>query len=373
MWIEELDIRNCRCIEKASIKLSPTINIFYGKNASGKSSILEALCMLSTGRSFRTPHISDVIRYKKESIISSALLNHGDDQFRIGIEKSKNKTKIRINNNDVFSQAELSRRLPITIIHPLSVNILTGSPVTRRTYLDWICFYLYPEFHKKLRSYNHILKQRNLCLKDVKHQYALKQWTEKLVSFQPDIIKLREQALSLLLIEFKLVNRSLFQNRHVNILSKNGFSSDVSTDDLSEKVLLDYYQKREKHDIYTKRTTAGIHLSDLKITINGSPAEISASRGELKLLSISLYIAQNILLYRESGLKPIILIDDFTSELDETNSKKLLNFLLDIKHQIIITCLKSDDIAGLSEDSYMFHVEHGEIKRQERNHIQNKD
>ena len=181
MWIKNITINNCRSLKSVSLELSSDLNMIVGPNASGKTSLLEALNILSKGRSFRTSHIDEVITETKESVlISAAIVDNGELKHegkpkvkkttsQIGIEKSKTKTKIRINKQDVYTQAELSSHLPITVIHPNSIDLITGSPAVRRSYLDWIAFYIYPDFLKQWKKYQHILRQRNICLKSPKH------------------------------------------------------------------------------------------------------------------------------------------------------------------------------------------------------------
>ena len=199
MWIKNITIKDCRSLSSVNLEFSPDLNIIVGPNASGKTSLLEALNILSKGRSFRTSHIKEVITDKKESILISASIvdniNERENHSQLGIEKSCSKTKIRINKQDVYTQAKLSSHLHITVIHPNSVDLITGSPSIRRSYLDWIAFYVFPDFLLKWKKYQHILKQRNICLKSPKHLYSLDKWTEELVQIQPDLIKYRSDVI----------------------------------------------------------------------------------------------------------------------------------------------------------------------------------
>ena len=109
MWVKNIAINHCRLLESITLELSPRANIFIGPNASGKTSLLESLNILSKGRSFRTSHINDVISYNNDSILVTAnIIDDTDNISHIGINKTKNKTKIRINKKDIYSQSELS-------------------------------------------------------------------------------------------------------------------------------------------------------------------------------------------------------------------------------------------------------------------------
>jgi DNA replication and repair protein RecF len=357
MWIETLSVNNCRLLTDVSLDLSPYFNIIIGENASGKTSLLESLNILSSGRSFRTSHILDVITHQKDSVLVSAKINDDGTYSQVGIEKSHKKTKIRINKVDVFSQAELSLHCPITVIHPDSIHLITGSPTVRRSYIDWLAFYLFPVFYGKWKKYKHILKQRNLCLKSKKHRYALQSWTNELVALQPEINNYRLKAVKTLTPILKKISNELLGDIKVDLIFKSGFPADL---DLNKKSLLTYYANKEDYDLKLQRTTAVVHRADIIIQLNGKPAHESASRGQLKLLAITLLLAQSNAINTSRSVKGILLIDDLAAELDKKNKKQLLKFISELAQQIIITSTKAIEMKTLK--GKMFHVKHGDIE-----------
>ncbi len=345
-----------RLIEDESLEFCPGFNIIVGKNASGKTSLLESLSLLSSGRSFRSAHISEVISHNQQSALVNATLNNNNSIIKMGIDKSQSKTAIRINQKDIYSQAELSSNLPITIIHPNSLELITGAPSLRRAYIDWLAFYIFPDFYSKWKKYQHVLKQRNICLKSPKHFYALEKWTSELVFNQPEIIEYRTQTVESIKPILKKISTILLPDLNINIELFSGFPNDVQIDPLS---LLDYYLSKSEIDIKFKRTVTGAHKADLKIQINNSPASQTASRGQLKLIAISLLLARSEIIVKAKSTKGILLIDDISSELDIKNQKKLLKFISDLELQSIITSTQPLDY-DLSP-AKMFHVKHGEI------------
>lgn len=355
MWIEKLIIRNCRCLFDVTVTFSPHINIIVGKNASGKTSLLEALNILSCGRSFRTSHISEVISYSKKYVLTSASVNKNSTMVTIGIEKTKKSTKIRINRKDIYSQSELSFFLPVTAIHPDSVDLITGPSIYRRSFLDRIVFYTFPDFYNLWKKYKHILKQRNLCLRLTEHRYALDDWTHQLVQIQPQINEYRQKTLELFLPFLEEISNYLFSDDLIFLDLSTGFPNSLI---LSEKSLFELYKDKESYDIKTQRTNIGIHKADLKIHFNSVSAKESASRGQQKLLAISLLLAQSSAI-NSKGEKGILLIDDLAAELDGVNKERLLSYLSSLNQQIIITSTKDMDIKNI--DSKVFHVKHGNI------------
>lgn len=356
MWIKHLTVNNCRLLKNVSLDFSPKLNLIIGPNASGKTSLLESLSILSNGRSFRSSHISEVITHGKQSVLIAAVINDEDSQVNIGIEKSTEKTKIRINHRDIFSQAELSSHLPITVIHPNSVELITGPPSLRRSYVDWIAFYIFPDFLQKWKEYKHILKQRNICLKHKKHQYALNKWTEELVTLQPLIADYRSKVVEIIKPILTKTADHLLSGVSFDLEYQSGFPGDL---DLSVDSLLEYYASKKEIDLKLKRTSAGVHRSDVKILMDSKPASQAASRGQLKLLAISLLLTQNNTIGDTKSGNGILLIDDLAAELDKKNREKLLNYLTKLNKQLIMTSTKEGDFKDI--DFKMFHVKHGKF------------
>lgn len=357
MWVEQLTIQNCRILKAVDIRLSPNLNIISGDNGSGKTSFLEALSLLSRGRSFRTPRISEVITHGEPSVLISSLIRtQSSIATQIGIEKSINKTRIRINKKDIYSQSELSRHLPITVIHPESIKLIDGSPAERRAFIDWLCFYMYPGFHKAWKSYQHILKQRNSCLKNKAHRYALEKWTIELAALQPEIHDYRCKAINEISLSIKKISFDILGSKSCSIELKSGFPSHVK---FEQDSILAYYNEKQELDLKFGRTNAGVHRSDLTINLDGTPANQTASRGQLKLLAITLLLAQSNVIHSSNNSKAIILIDDISAELDPDNKHILLDYLNKLDQQLILTT-PTDKVLELN-NSTMFHVKHGEL------------
>ncbi len=354
MWIQKLNINNVRLIREETLEFCPGFNLIIGKNASGKTSLLESLSLLSSGRSFRSAHISEVISHNHQSALVNATLNDSNSIIKMGIEKGQSKTSIRINQKDIYSQAELSSHLPITIIHPNSLELITGAPSLRRSYIDWLAFYLFPDFHLKWKNYQHVLKQRNICLKSQKHFYALEKWTSELVINQPEIIEFRSKTVELIKPILNNITSVLLPNLSINIDLYSGFPTDV---EISSKSLFEFYLSKADIDIKFKRTVTGAHKADLKIILEDKPASQSASRGQQKLIAISLLLARSEIIIKNKSTKGILLFDDLSAELDISNQQKLLQYISALELQTIITSTKELDY-GL-EQSKMFHVKHG--------------
>ena len=359
MFLQQLSINHCRIIEKAELELSPSVNLICGANGSGKSSILEAVSILSKGRSFRTSRIADVIRNSQEALLIRALsVDAEQNNFVIGIERSKNNTRIRVNQQDVNTQAALSRYLPVTIIDPNSIELVTGSPSLRRAFIDWIAFYLFPEFNIIWQNYQRILKQRNLCLRVPSYLSALPQWTDELIRSQMQIQTYRERSIVVLMPRLAELSKSLLEAQQLTIKLTSGFAQTM--DDLSFDAQRVFYQERRESDIKSARTLSGSHRADLQIFFNDQLAQHSASRGQLKLIAIAMLLAQSRSIDPEDKRKGIIAIDDLAAELDGDNKQRLLGCLRGLQQQLILTTTQSE-LIPIFDDDRMFHVKHGNV------------
>ena len=360
MRIDEVTIENCRIIQKAHLAFSPDINFIYGENGSGKTSIVEALSILSKGRSFRSNRVSGVISYKSEKLLVTTKIFSNGGSSHVGVEKSAAETRIRIDKKDIRSQAELSQYIPLTIIYPDAIRLITGAPSERRAYLDWIGFYLFPAFHQQWKHYQRILKQRNAYLRTGKIGHDLDYWTSELITVQGVIHKQRKDIVDLLKIEIVTFQKLLMPEYSITLALSDGFPTGISTVDAND---LSFYKEKQDQELKLKRTLYGAHNANLLIKLNDNLAHVSASRGQLKLLSIALLLAQSSVLKKRDNLSGVIIVDDVTSELDEANQAVLLNALSALDQQIIITAPVCTSILQ-KHNPRMFHVKHGVVSRE---------
>lgn len=362
MWLQQIGVQNCRLIEDQAVVLSPQVNVFTGDNASGKTSLIEALCILSRGRSFRTQRIADVIRQGCDALTITGRI--GDEaaaiDYPLGITKGRDgSTRIRINHADVNQQAELSRHLPLTVIHPDTVELLTGPPANRRALLDWIAFYREADFHLDWKNYQRILKQRNACLRDPRQREALAEWTRELLRLQPRIYQFRCHALQALEQALQQVAPLLTAMGSVGLKLSTGFPQHVQMDDMAG--LQAFFQERQEQELRHGVSLYGAHRGDLLVTLNAEPAARMASRGQLKLLGIALLLAQSEAITNDGVKRGIIALDDLASELDNSNQRLLYQVLGHTRQQLMITGTRQPPADYLPTGSRLFHVEHGKV------------
>jgi DNA replication and repair protein RecF len=362
VWLQHITIQHCRLIEQCDVTLAPTVNFLMGANGSGKSSFLEALCVLSRGRSFRTHRINEVISQGADTLtVTGKLVNEElASSYRLGIAKERNgQTRIRINHADISQQAELSSHLPLTLIHPDSIDVIAGSPVHRRSILDWLAFYCEAEFQQEWKNYQRILKQRNACLRDPKQRYALSEWTQQLIKAQAKLYEFRLKATHALMAALQSVALLYQAIGDIELKLSTGFPTHIDPRDISS--LKQFFQERQEQELRYGVSLFGAHRGDLVISINEEPAVRRASRGQLKLLGIALLLAQNEAISTSESKRGIVAIDDLAAELDVDNQYLLAQVLQKTQKQLVITGTRQPLPEFLPPDAHLFHVEQGRI------------
>ncbi|CAA6822514.1 MAG: DNA recombination and repair protein RecF [uncultured Thiotrichaceae bacterium] len=355
MWLDELHIENCRVIEIADLSLSNKANFIIGDNGAGKTSVIEALSILSQGRSFRTTKIKELINHESTNILVRASgRNVNGLELNMGIERNPESSRIRINKQSIRTQAALSKHLPVSIIHPLSQDLILGGATNRRRYLDWLSFYLHDDFYDLWRRYQALLKQRNAALKDPRYYFSLETLTEQISSIQPELFSRRQFSLSKLKESIEEISPAFLKDLNPILSIKEGLpiNEHSSADDIYDFYIENVHKEKER-----RRTLYGYHLGDLSIKHNDFLVSSTGSRGQIRLITILLILAQNNAIPGNN----IIAFDDLSAELDITNQKNLLSFLYDMNAQLIITATSDGLVSNQLPDANMFHVKHGVI------------
>ena len=353
MWIKNIKINNFRNYEKEEINLEKNINIFYGENAQGKTNIIEAIFLCSLGKSFRAKKDLEMIKLNKENAIVEIEYEKSDRDGKIKIELN-NKKNIYLNGIKIKKLSELLGNINVVIFTPDDINILKGGPQNRRRFLDIMISQLRPNYMHILNLYLKTIEQRNKYLRQIKEQNAdeklLEIWDEKLAEYAIKICEYREEFLN------KIINK--IKNIHNNITNgKEEIEIEYITECKNKENYLKLLKERKKLDIIKGFTTKGVHRDDFVIYINKKEINIYGSQGQNRTAMLSLKLAELQVIYDEIGEYPILLLDDFMSELDKNRRK---NFLENIKDtQVIITGTEKLDIENLKYLEY--NVSNGQV------------
>jgi len=347
LFIKKLQIENFRNLEAVNIEPHPTLNVIYGDNGAGKTSILESLVVLSRGRSFRTTQAGELIGPKKGSfLVYAETVRNNSSVQHIGLERSGKHWRARRNSKDLTQLSQLTRSLPVIIMEPNSHLLVSGPPEVRRKYIDWGMFHVEHEFLDTWRSFSKILKQRNAALRFRKTDVldsldeVFSELGVRLDEFRRNHVESIKEKIPGLLIQ---LSSGL---EKVGLDYEKGWSSEALRDSLRVG--------REK-DLERGMTGSGPHRADIALKYKNYAAKNIMSRGEQKVLSAALLLTQSEIL---SGLgeKPIILLDDLSSEFDEEHFNRVLEWTREGGAQIWFSGTKRHKIIG---EHKVFHVERG--------------
>ncbi len=363
--LRELSVDNFRNLRSTSAYWGPKINVILGPNGAGKSSFLESLSVLAHGRSFRTHKHRNLIRDDgtKFTIFGRVVAEGDRGEIPVGIERSRNgQVKIKLDNRVINSSAELASTIPLIVISSQSFRLLEGGPKDRRRFFDWLVFHVKHEFSQLWKSASRCLKHRNSLLRSGKISYSeLEPWDIEISRVSRDIDALRRECCDQLrtkLFDLTRKDCGIFGGDYpVDLEYISGWNQGFEY----EKQLREQFDK----DIRYGYTTLGPHKADLRVMFGKHTASDILSRGQLKILITSLYVAEAHVLVEQTGQVPVVAIDDLPSELDEVNQNLLGNWLVDLGCQVFATGINGDFIKNTWSDSLVdvkvFHVKHGEL------------
>jgi DNA replication and repair protein RecF len=356
MSLIKLDIYHVRNIQKASIMPCPGINLITGDNASGKSSLLEAIYILGRAKSFRCANIKSVINLAESQLTVSAQTQMARSGVsHLGIQLDGKNIAIRINHESKQQRSELAYALPLQLIHPKSYELLDAGAQMRREFLDWGLFNDDKNFLLAWQRFKKALAQRNALLK-TKQLQQLSVWNQELAYYGTIVNDFRVRYLE----KFRPIFISLSQQ----FLAIDTMALNLVWGWDAHKSLAEALEHDLEKDLRYGFTHSGPHRGDFQVFVSERLAKEFVSRGQLKLLVLSLKLAQVQLLADEQNYLGCLLIDDFAAELDVYNRAKLLDLLASINCQVFMTANTMADFGDLGQiPTYkMFHVEHGTIK-----------
>ncbi|TBR37454.1 DNA replication/repair protein RecF [Marinomonas agarivorans] len=337
MPLRRLDICNVRNLSNVRFEPSPQVNLLSGVNGSGKTSVLEAIHLLSVGRSFRShKHKTYIQNETNECVVFAQVENpQTDTLLSIGLKRLRDgEIDARIQGNKIQSLVELTDVFPVQLINPDAFRLLEGAPKTRRQFLDWGVFHHNPDFINAWRGWHKALKQRNTLLRRGKISIDL------LAAFDQELIRLgsivnqcRHEYLARLLPVFNTVLARLNSGLEVTLQLYQGWDSQKS---FAEAVIAS-----QSRDIESGYSHTGPQRADLKVKTAMGDALDTLSRGQQKLVVSALKIAQGQLLV-DSGKPLLFLVDDLPAELDKEHRAKLCQLLETLNSQIFITSVGSE-------------------------------
>ncbi|MDD6187839.1 MAG: DNA replication/repair protein RecF [Oscillospiraceae bacterium] len=361
-YIKDIKIRGFRNIDAAELTFSDGINIIYGENAQGKTNLVEAIWLLSGGKSFRGSKDREMIGFDRDSFRIEGNVTNGERDINITVACSKTNPKFssRMGKTDRkdFDRASLiAGSFYCVIFSPVHLNIISGGPVLRRKFADACLCQLNLPFIDRYRRYNRALATRNAFLKNIKKYDDIRQ--ESIFNSLDDalcqngyyIYKQRKRFCDTVGERAAEYYKNISGDREkLTVVYKNRADS-------RESMKNGLLNSREK-DIYTGSTNFGVHREDIEFYLDGKPAKDYASQGQQRSIVIALKLAESDMMENFTEISPVILLDDVLSELDFQRQDYLLNNIRG--KQVFITTCECERIR--LSDSKKIYVENGRIK-----------
>ena len=374
MRIKSLKLLYFRNYLSMNIDVHPSLNVLVGNNANGKTNIIESIFCLALGRSYRTKSDSECIMFDETATAMSCVVNKNDKNLDIMLGINNKGKSAKIGGVKKTKLTDFVGELNVVLFSPEDLQLVKGSPSLRREFINREFYQFSRIYHKYYLMYQHLLKQRNSYLKDMrknpKDEMSLAYLetitsqlakvaiyiTRERVSFVQDISKLTYQNM----LNISNGQESLkirYKSSVLEALNINDISDEIFNEESLTKVML----KKSYDDIMRGSTKIGPHQDDLEFYINDLDAKMYASQGQQRSIVLSLKLAEINYLKTKTGTYPVLLLDDVLSELDKNRQLKLLDAINENVQTFITTPSISDIKEDLLKKAKVFKIENGNI------------
>lgn len=363
MILTHLQIRHFRNIAQASFPLHAGLNLFEGQNAQGKTNIIEAVLFLATSLSHRTRREEELIRWGEETAYLKGSVEDGDAEVMLECGITKQRKSVKVDGAPLPKIGDLYGKLRVVLMAPEDLEIITGSPQSRRRFLDMAISQHDPKYISCLQSYKKALKQRNHLLKRLQLKRSsnpkaeLAAWDQHYIQYAAQVMVRRINALRDLHPIAERLYAGLADDGPFDI----HYSLELEPDEESARHYL--AQKLEKslaHDIERGSTHHGPHRDDVLCLLNGKNLNVFGSQGQRRTAALALRMAEAHWCRQITSASPLLLIDDVIYEMDNSRRKRFWD-LMDTTAQVIITTTDRTQLGIRLQPSVIYQVNYGEV------------
>ena len=372
MKIASLYVVNFRNYSQCNLPLSSMINVFYGKNAQGKTNLLEAIFYGAFGLSHRTSSEEDLLKLGTEAMAVGINFDSFSGKHEVKLKKYRQQQKWKKEiwlDGAKIRPKEHYGALNTVMFSPEDLQLVKGEPALRRRFFDMQISQTDPIYYDLLVKYNRVLLQRNRLLKELRdeggREEVLQPWNQEFSKLATAITKKRLTALAKLETIASAIYASITSNQeelkvHYELKANNGeLLYPSSAAKLTEAFYTEHLAERQRVDILRGNTGIGPHRDDLQLLLNGLSMRSFGSQGQQRSGALALKLSQLEYVHREIGEFPVLLLDDVMSELDDSRRAQLLLFI-DGRVQTFITVNDRELIPNLASNAY-FRIENGVI------------
>ena len=374
MKIKSLKLLYFRNYLSTNIDAHPSLNVLVGNNANGKTNIIESIFCLALGKSYRTKSDSECIMFGETATAMSCIVNKNNRELDIMLGINNKGKSAKIAGIKKTKLTDFVGELNVVLFSPEDLQIVKGSPSLRREFMNREFYQFSRIYHKYYLMYQHLLKQRNSYLKDMrknpKDELSLAYLetltsqlakvalyiTKERVSFVQDISKLTYKNM----LNISNGQETLKIKYKSSVLDALNIS-EIDDESFTEENLTKVMMKKSFDDIMRGSTKIGPQHDDLEFYINDLDAKMYASQGQQRSIVLSLKLAEINYLKEKTGTYPVLLLDDVLSELDKNRQLKLLDAINENVQTFITTPSISDIKEDLLKKAKVFNIENGNI------------
>ena len=374
MLIEELKLKNFRNYSELTLHPHPGVNLYFGRNGSGKTNLLEAIHYCSLGRSHRISNDANAVKNGEAFALSSVSIRNSLGQREIAVRFHPDETQkksILLDGKKIAKFSDMMGCLRCVIFSPEHLGLIKEGPSLRRRYLDMMISQINRGYFIALQQYRTCMDQRNALIRNLRaNSYAdtsmLSAFEETMAAPAAVIIRERRRIVSLL----SECARETYQRvSDTDEIFRLAYHSSVKEETEIEEVLCRLFRENREDDIRMGFTSVGPHRDDLILTLNKNQMKQFASQGQIRTAALSMKLSQMQILRDQSGEEPVLLLDDVMSELDRKRRACLIGEISSF--QTFITCADRDDVDCEKVDKmWMVSADAGEAKVEE---IQNSE
>jgi DNA replication and repair protein RecF len=376
MRVTSLILEDFRCYRSLRIEPGAGLNICVGRNAQGKSSLMESLYVLATSKSTRAARDTELIRFQQPySRVRAAVERERSGNVEIDLTLSQTEKKqMRLNGVRHPRLAEVIGQLNCVLFDSGDLEIIRGEPSVRRRFLDLEIAQTSPRYVYALAAFRKSLEQRNRLLKDVRDGRAgaaahgtLAAWDQQIAQHGARLIERRILFIERLAVIAEEVHQALSDRRdHLRVAYVPSFCVDAGSDaEAIRNRYLEELQGASREEMVRGLTLYGPHRDDVLFAVNGQDCRAFGSQGQQRTVALSLKLAERRLIEELVGEPPLLLLDDVLSDLDDTRRRHLFDLTAAAGSQTLLSCTNLRPFSkGVLENAVVFAVDAGEVTRQ---------
>ncbi len=357
-YFSSIELINFRNFEHYSLSFSENCNVFYGKNGSGKTNILEGISLFSKGRGLRKDKFANIIKKDCKNFIIKSDFTSEEVIYNLIAEtkevSDRHKKIITVNNDKSSESLELIYdKTPFLYFLPETERLFQSSPSVRRSLIDQFIYTSQNKYNKLVNTYNKLIQERSKILLNHNDNESWLQQLEKSISANGlQIYLLRENQLKVLINNLNIYLKDFDLPFKIDAtLIDKFYNSNIKNEDYEDKL-----KNNRKIDTLVGGCTIGPHKSDYMFYVNNNSLVSQLSTGQQKTIILLMYLSQCKYLAQVRFKKPILLLDEVCSHLDDINRKVLLTLIEKFKLQIFMTGTSKNLFSFLSTNAYFCNI-----------------